>query len=304
MRKCRVLLAFLLAFAATPLSVHAGKNPIHEQQAAMAREQQMMLQQEKKMMEQQQKAMQQQYQQMLRQHQQMMQQQQKALANEQKQAQIKAQQAKTTTASPNTVKPKTTASATSSASTSASTTTTNATTATKENAKSTTSTTAAASTSTATAKTHATSLRGSSHGLLRWPHSSTTAYRHLMQLKHSLDAISHKSTPTTRQVSTLRTSLLNVVQNSPRPPSTHVQQFSSHLATALASRSSAQVDTKDLALSLRAAMNSIHLSADEGAQTLANTQQLLSNAGVSTAHVSTVTGDIEFMANEVQASLR
>ncbi len=279
MRKCRVSLAIFLAFATSPLPVLAGKNPVHEQQAAMAREQQKMVQQQQKAMEQQQKVMQQQYQQMLRQQQQMMQQQQKALAHEQQQQQqhLKAQQARTNA----------TATSATSAKVTAETTTTKATEATATKVK-----------------THPTSSGVSSHGLMRWPHSSTVAYRHLMQLKRSLDAITHKSTPTTHQIASLRTSLLNVVQNSPRPPSTHVQQFSNDLATALSGRSSATVDTKDLALSLRAAMNSIHLSASEGEQTLTTAQQVLNNAGVSPAHVTTITGDIQFMANEVQASLR
>jgi hypothetical protein len=162
---------------------------------------------------------------------------------------------------------------------------------------------------TTTGKTHtAASARvvRPSHWLLAWPRGTSSAsYRNLAALKRSLDSVASSPTVTPAHTTSLRNALSRVVENSPRPPASHVAKLASDLSTALTSRSgSTNVDTQDLALHLRAMMNVVHMTPVEAEQTLASSQSLLRAAAVPAAHVETVAGDLRYIGTEVSNAVR
>jgi hypothetical protein len=288
MRPLVPLLAILIA--ATPQAARAqvhpthatGGNPAAAMQRAMQqemRQQQQMIQQQQKAMQQQQKAMEQQQKTMLQQHQKATQQQQKAMEQQQKAMQAHANANATAahaTAGPSPVPE------------------------------------AQASPGTKTvhgATTHATRHTGGAvhasryHWLRTWPSSSSASYHHLMALKQSLDTIARTATPSTSQKMALRNNLSRVIVNSPHPTTPHMQTLSDHLSTALAGRGTPPVDTKSLALQLRAMMNVVHLPAAQSNEALVEHRSTLTNAGVPAAQVETISGDLQGLAVEMASKL-
>jgi hypothetical protein len=289
-----VLAAVLAGLAPTAQAqVHTTRATGGNPAAAMQRAMQQEMRQQQQMIQQHQKAMQQQQKAMLQQHQKAMEQQQKAMLQQQK----AMEQQKSATQHPKAMQPHT-----------ASGTTTG-----------TPAPGAAGSPHEAQANhgvkavhgataSHATGHHGASyashrHWLRTWPSSSNASYRHLMALKQSLDAIARSATPSTSQRTALRTNLSRVIVNSPHPTTGHMQAISDHLSAALAGRGAPPVDTKSLALQLRAMMNVVHLPAAQADEALLEHRATLRNGGVPEPQVDTIAGDLRTVAFDLASKL-
>lgn len=133
-----------------------------------------------------------------------------------------------------------------------------------------------------------------------WPVSTSASYRHLESLKRHLDGIAMKSVPTASQKSGLRGALVNVIENSPHPASSHMQTFANHLADSVASRTNPAIDTRELALQLRVMVNNVHMTPVDLDATLVQHQALMLGSGVPATHVGVLSDDLRYLVNETQ----
>jgi hypothetical protein len=136
-----------------------------------------------------------------------------------------------------------------------------------------------------------------------WPRSSSTAaYRNLMTLKKTLDQVATSRQPLDGNNAQLQTSLYNVHNsNAIAPSQAHVQKLANDLTSALTSRAAgdAPVDTKNLALHLRAVMNTPYLTVPEFEKSLTEHNAILTSAKAEPEKVQTVVKDIQSLAEDV-----
>ncbi len=137
-----------------------------------------------------------------------------------------------------------------------------------------------------------------------WPVSTSASYRHLESLKRHLDGIAMKAVPTTTQKVNLRHALVNVIENSPHPASSHMQTFANHLADSIASRTTPTVDTRALALQLRVMVNNVHMTPVDLDETL--TQHQAPMLGARASHpdrVGVLSDDLRYLVAETQTKV-
>ncbi len=124
-----------------------------------------------------------------------------------------------------------------------------------------------------------------------------------MALKQSLDSIARTATPSTAQKAALRNNLSRVIVNSPHPSSARMQTLSDHLTAALAGRGTPPVDTKSLAMQLRAMMNVVHLPASQADEALVEHRSTLMHGGVPAPQINTIAGDLQTLAFEMASKV-
>ena len=135
------------------------------------------------------------------------------------------------------------------------------------------------------------------HGLYHWPTTANNAAaRNLYHLKRTLDGIKISTRPAASHRQALQNALMRVTQQPVLTNVSHVQVLSGHLVDGLSRRGLATVNTQQLALHLRAVMNSPLLSPPELEQTLVESRALLSQASVPEAQLKTITGDLQYLA--------
>lgn len=110
-----------------------------------------------------------------------------------------------------------------------------------------------------------------------------------------------KSVPTGSQKAGLKDALANVIENSPHPTASHTQTFANHLSEAIANRTSPVIDTREMALRLRAMMDNVHLSPIELDATLTQHQSLMHGSGINEGHVGILSDDLRFLVGETQS---
>lgn len=138
---------------------------------------------------------------------------------------------------------------------------------------------------------------GHGHGLYHWPTTANNAAaRNLYHLKRTLDGIKISTRPAASHRQALQNALMRVTQQPVLTNVSHVQVLSGHLVDGLSRRGLATVNTQQLALHLRAVMNSPLLSPPELEQTLVESRVLLSQASVPEAQLKTITGDLQYLA--------
>ena len=162
-----------------------------------------------------------------------------------------------------------------------------------------------------TTQSHASTTKHGRHGArivyrafwYSWPRSSSSAaYRNLMTLKKTLDQVASSRQPLGDNNAQLQTSLYNVHNSSAIAPSpAHVQKLANDLTSALSSRAAgdAPVDTKNLALHLRAVMNTPYLTVPEFEKSLTEHSAILTSAKAEPEKVQTVVKDIQTLAEDV-----
>ena len=109
-----------------------------------------------------------------------------------------------------------------------------------------------------------------------------------------------KSAPTTTQKVGLKNALVNVIENSPHPASSHMQTFANHLADSIASRTTPLIDTRDMALQLRVMVNNVHMTPTDLDAALTQHQALMLGAGVPLSHVGVLSDDLRYLVAETQ----
>jgi hypothetical protein len=137
-----------------------------------------------------------------------------------------------------------------------------------------------------------------------WPRSSTFAYRNLMALKTTLDTIATNRQPVgVGQTSTTLQNRLYAVHNTNAmaPSRENVQKLATDLTSALVNRAQGNtpVDTRALALHMRAMMNTPYLNVSEFQESLAEQRAVLNNANVQPEHADTVVKDVYGLAEDV-----
>jgi hypothetical protein len=170
---------------------------------------------------------------------------------------------------------------------------------------------ASASKTAGTTQTHASTTRHGRSGSrivyrtfwYNWPRSSSSAVsRNLTTLKKTLDQIATSRKPLDDNNARLQTSLYNVHNSSAIAPSqAHVQKLANDLTSALVGRAQgeAPVDTKNLALHLRAVMNTPYLTVPEFEKSLTEHSAILTSAKAEPEKVQTVVKDIQTLAEDV-----
>ena len=169
----------------------------------------------------------------------------------------------------------------------------------------------------------------SSHKVVRrsvwyvWPRSSTAAYRHLTALKLTLDSIvSNRQQPVQNSNASQNgnapqntappnlTALQNTLQNrlyavhntsATTPAQAHVRQLAGDLTAALSGRAASgnPVDTRALALHLRAMMNTPYLNVSEFQESLNEQRTVLNKANVPVEQTDKVVQDVYSLAEDV-----
>jgi hypothetical protein len=145
----------------------------------------------------------------------------------------------------------------------------------------------------AKANTHVRELRGWWWG---WPSATHYTYAHLTSLHTQLNHIANTRSATPTNINNLSTALHHVIWNSPSQNSTAVRQLASDVAVGLASRGNSTVNTRDLALHLRAVMNGPRLYPGELETSLTAERSILGSASVAAPHIDSVVGDSQAIA--------
>ena len=122
----------------------------------------------------------------------------------------------------------------------------------------------------------------------RWPASADPESAALHHLKSVLDGVARNTTSTSTHANALANALGRVVEVNPPPTMAAVRDLSHHLTRGLALRTSAQVNTTALALTLRGAMNSSILSRDDLQTVLNQHKATLRAGGVPAAEASAI----------------
>ena len=126
-----------------------------------------------------------------------------------------------------------------------------------------------------------------------WPLATHPTYLHLNNLQSQLNHVANTRAATPGNINSLSAALHRVVWNSPSQSSTNVRQLANDVAVSLASRGNAAVNTRDLALHLRAVMNGPRLVPGELATSLTAERNILAAAKVADPHIAAVVGDSE-----------
>jgi hypothetical protein len=123
----------------------------------------------------------------------------------------------------------------------------------------------------------------------------SAAMRHLQRLIADLDSITPNSHMTQSQKNIFHRDLLAVVDSGPKPNTSNVQVLANDLVDTMSRRKSPMIDTKDLAWSLKAVMNSGHLAAGDVTHAIAQSQSILGNGGAIQADIKTVVNDLKMI---------
>jgi len=141
-----------------------------------------------------------------------------------------------------------------------------------------------------------------SHRLMGWPQNSSASSRHLLQLERDLRSVGMTGSPGSHHALAIRNDLARVSEYPGANASGRYQGLSNDLVTALSARQSAGVDTRELALHLRALVNGNQLGPEHFGQALAGNRAILERAKVRPPHVRSVQDDLAALAGGNQTA--